>query len=144
MYVLDASVYAPLILQYGAKLIKRLREMKITTLDLAIYEACNVFWKQHTKAHKIDRNEAIVACKVSKALTRYIILYKITDLDIEEAVKIAIDNNITFYDASYIALAKKLNTPIATEDKDIKSAAPNYNIKVLNLQQLINILEKKN
>ncbi|RLE75090.1 MAG: hypothetical protein DRJ44_06435 [Thermoprotei archaeon] len=84
----------------------------------------------------------MVACRVSKALTRYVTVYKVIDLDVEETIKIAIDNNITFYDASYITLARELGAPIATEDKDIKNVAPGYNIKVLDYHQLMSILEK--
>jgi len=142
MYVLDASVYAPLILQYGARLIGMLRKVEVATLDLAVYETCNVFWKQHVKIRRISRGEAMVACRVSKALTRYVTVYKVIDLDVEETIKIAIDNNITFYDASYITLARELGAPIATEDKDIKNVAPGYNIKVLDYHQLMSILEK--
>lgn len=142
MYVLDASVYAPLILQYGARLIGMLRKVEVATLDLAVYETCNVFWKQHVKIRRISRDEAMVACRVSKALTRYVTVYKVIDLDVEETIKIAIDNNITFYDASYITLARELGAPIATEDKDIKNVAPGYNIKVLDYHQLMSILEK--
>ncbi len=142
MYVLDASVYAPLILQYGARLIGMLRKVEVATLDLAVYETCNVFWKQHVKVRRISRDEAMVACRVSKALTRYVTVYKVIDLDVEETIKIAIDNNITFYDASYITLARELGAPIATEDKDVKNVAPDYNIKVLDFHQLMSILEK--
>ena len=142
MYVLDASVYAPLILQYGARLIGMLMKVEVATLDLAVYETCNVFWKQHVKVRRISRDEAMVACRVSKALTRYVTVYKVIDLDVEETIKIAIDNNITFYDASYITLARELGAPIATEDKDVKNVAPDYNIKVLDFHQLMSILEK--
>ena len=142
MYVLDASVYAPLILQYGARLIGMLRKVEVATLDLAVYETCNVFWKQHVKVRRISRDEAMVACRVSKALTRYVTVYKVIDLDVEETIKIAIDNNITFYDASYITLARELGAPIATEDKDVKNVAPDYNIKVLDFHQLMSVLEK--
>jgi predicted nucleic acid-binding protein len=34
-------------------------------------------------------------------------------------VTIAIDNNITVYDATYIALAQSIRAAVATEDSDI-------------------------
>ena len=142
MYIIDASVYAPLIITYGKDLIEKLKRVKFIILDLTIYEVCNAFWKEHTKLHKISEEEAIMACKVAKALSRYVTLYSVTDLNTAEVMKIAIENNITFYDASYIALAYKLKTPIASEDHDILVVAPKYNIKAIRLNELINMLEQ--
>jgi len=142
MYVIDASVYAPLIITYGRDLIEKLRKIKSVILDLSLYEACNVFWKEHVKLHKISEEEAITACKAVKALSRYITLYSVTDLDTAEVMKIAIENSITFYDASYIVLAHKLKAPIASEDNDIITVAPKYNIRVIRLNELANILEQ--
>jgi len=141
-YIIDASVYAPLIVIYGRDLIEKLRKIEFIILDLTVYESCNAFWKEHMKFHKISRDEALIACKVVKALTRYMILYKVIDLNIEEAMKIAIENNITFYDSSYIALALKLKSPIISEDRDIISTAPKYGVEVVRLNQIINILKR--
>ncbi|RLG73744.1 MAG: hypothetical protein DRO23_08310 [Thermoprotei archaeon] len=143
MYVIDATVYAPLVIIYGKNLVKALKKVKPAILDLTIYEVCNVFWKQHVKFHRISREEAKIACKTSKNLARYLTLYSIRDIDAEETIEIAIENNITFYDASYITLAKNLKTPIASEDKDILNTAPKYNIKTIKLNQLINILKQE-
>ena len=142
MNIIDASVYALLIITYGEDLIEKLKRVKPIILDLTIYEVCSVFWKEHTKLHKISEEEATTACKVAKPLSRYVTLYSITDLDTAEAMKIAIENNITFNNASYIALAYKLKTPIASEDHDILAVAPKYNIKAIRLNKLINMLEQ--
>jgi len=142
MYIIDASVYAPLIITYGKDLIEKLRKIRPIILDLTLYEICNAFWKEHIKLHKISKEEAIIACSASKALSRYITLYSIIDLDIDKVMKMAIENDITFYDASYIALAHKLKTSIASEDHDIITVAPKYNIRVIRLNELINILEQ--
>ena len=39
--------------------------------------------------------------------------------DIKNITKIAVKNNITFYDAAYIYIAKKHNYTLVTEDKDL-------------------------
>ena len=57
-------------------------------------------------------------------------------------MKIAIENNIAFYDASYIALARELKTSIASENHDILTVAPKYNVRVIRLNELINMLER--
>ncbi|MEM0048507.1 MAG: type II toxin-antitoxin system VapC family toxin [Ignisphaera sp.] len=63
------------------------------------------------------------------------------DLDVEEVMRIAIENNITFYDSSYIALAQKLKAPISTEDKDIISVAPRYGVKIIRLHELMDLIK---
>ena len=140
VYVIDASVYAPLIVTCGKDLIRAMREIEFILLDLTVYEACNAFWKEYKKLHKINEDEAIRACMISKALTQYSKLYRITDLDIEDVMRIAVENNITVYDSSYIALSRKLKASIATEDKDIITLAPKYNIKAIRLHELMNLM----
>ncbi len=61
-------------------------------------------------------------------------------MDINDVINIAINNNITVYDASYIALAKQLEMPITSNDKDILSNAPKYNIQVYSLDQFLKII----
>ncbi len=141
-YIIDASVYAPLIIAYGRPLIEKLRKVKFIVLDLTIYEVCNAFWKECLKLRRMREDETLIACKVAKSLLRYVTLYKVTDLDVEEVIRIAIENNITFYDSSYIALACKLKSPIASEDRDIIDVAPRYGIEVIRLNQLLDILKQ--
>lgn len=46
MYVIDASIYAPLIAIGGKDLVKAIRELGFVLLDLTVYEVCNAFWKK--------------------------------------------------------------------------------------------------
>ena len=140
LYVIDASIYAPLIAICGKDLVKAIRELEFVLLDLTVYEACNAFWKEYRKLRKISRDEAIKACMVSKALTQYTKLYRVTDLDVGKVMELAVENNITFYDSSYIALAQKLKAPISSEDQDIVAIAPRYGIKVIRLRELMNLI----
>ena len=142
VYVVDASVYAPLVVLFGRGLIEALRKTRIVILDLTVYESCNAYWKECVKFHRMHENEALIACRASKMLIQYINLHKITDLDVDEIMKIAIENNITFYDASYILLARELKAPIVSEDNDIVNIAPKYSIKVYGLKHLLNVLKQ--
>lgn len=56
-------------------------------------------------------------------------------------MKIAMENDITFYDSSYIALAHKLKAPIASEDQHIITVAPKYDIKVIRLRELMDLMK---
>jgi len=133
-------VYAPLIATSGRGLIRVMRELEFAILDLTVYEVCNAFWKEHTKHRRISLDEATWACSISKALTRYAKLYRITDLNTEEVMRIAVENNITFYDSSYIALAREIKAPISSEDRDIIAVAPKYGVSVIRLHELMNLI----
>jgi len=139
-YILDASVYVPLIATIGTRLLKIIKEINFIILDLTIYETCNAFWKSWTKLHKISKEEAIKACRMAQFIANKLKLYHYEDLDFEKVIEIAIDNNITVYDAAYITLGLMLNIPIASEDEDIKQVAPKYNVKVIGLNELLKIM----
>ena len=119
-----------------------LKELRAAILDLTVYEVCNVFWKECVKLHRIDREEAELACSISRELSRYLTLYRVSDLDLEHVMEIAIENSITFYDASYIALAQKLRASIASEDSDILRVAPRYSISTARLDQLLELCKE--
>lgn len=65
VYVIDSSIYTPLIAICGKDLVKAIRELGSILLDLTIYETCNAFWKEYRKLHKINIDEAIQAFHVS-------------------------------------------------------------------------------
>ena len=103
-----------------------------------MYELGNVFWK----------HPQITAEKARIFIKRFLDL-KVTLIDIfsdnnllKRSCNISKNEDITFYDASYIALAHKLKTSIASEDHDILTVAPRYNIRVIRLNELINMLEQ--
>ena len=76
-----------------------------------------------------------------KLVRPYQNMFKIIDLDVRDIIEIAISNNITFYDSSYIALAQKLKAPIVSEDKDIIGIAPKYCLEVIRLHEFLRILQ---
>ncbi len=139
VYVLDASVYAPLIVVKGSELLELIKNNSIAVLDLTVYETCNVFWKEHVKLHRITREEALKTCRVAKKLALRAQLYSIGDLDAERVMEIAVNSNITFYDASYVALAERLGAVVASEDRDILRAAPDYGLETARLTDLLRL-----
>ncbi len=137
MLVVDANVYAPLIVALHKRFLEVAQRYSFAILDLTIYETCNAFWKEHVKLRRISFEEAVKACLAAKMLTKWLKVYRFEDLDFEMIARIALENNITVYDASYIALAITLKTQIASEDKDIVSVAPKYKVSVVRLYELL-------
>jgi len=53
------------------------------------------------------------------------------DNEITEILQIAIENNLTFYDASYIYLARKYRLKIVTQDQDLLRFPESINVENL-------------
>jgi predicted nucleic acid-binding protein len=78
---------------------------------------------------------------VAKNFTTRLKIYEFSDIDIEKAVTIAMDNNVTVYDATYIALAQSIRVALATEDSNIIQVAPRYEITTLRLEDIFKLVE---
>ena len=69
--------------------------------------------------------------EIGTALNKYgFEVYELEGRIKEFAIEIAIENNITIYDASYIALAKHLNTILYTADEELIQKFPNSTIHI--------------
>jgi len=132
--VVDSSVVVKWInsqneshLQQADKLLKANQrgELKLYVPELTKYEVGNVLWKKG-----LDRPTA----KASLATLYSLPLNFVSQDEIQakETVEIAIENGITFYDASFITLAKYLDTPLITDNP--KHQKKNMGITVIPLQ----------
>ena len=116
MIVADSSAIAALILKEPGweKLATRLS--KAVSTELAVKEVINaviIAWQQG----RINKEELKLKLEALKLLIdKNIKIIPQTKL-ITEATEIAINNNITIYDAIFISLAKTQNLPLLTKDK---------------------------
>lgn len=78
---------------------------------------------------------------LAKNSTTRLKIYEFSDIGIEKAVTIAMDNNVTVYDATYIALAQSIRVALATEDSNIIQVAPRYEITTLRLEDIFKLVE---
>ncbi|MET1159545.1 MAG: type II toxin-antitoxin system VapC family toxin [Thermoprotei archaeon] len=134
MIVLDASFLVKLILsEEGSRKARDLTRLWIRkgemllTIDLALPEALNAVWKHALKIHDIDKGEAIEAVKDLLKLWTKLRIHSSKEIA-EEAFKLALDEDITVYDALYIQLAKSTGAGLATFDKKIAEIAMKHNI----------------
>ena len=96
--------------------VEKLREPKTTRL--IFYELGNVLWKESKIFKRFSSAEA-------QAMLKDWILWIECNFDIYEpdwhsTLSIALDTGLSYYGASYLWLAKKVNEPIVTADKDLK------------------------
>ncbi len=128
MYCIDSSILAAFVVKEEGwkKLIKYLVDG--VTIDLAFKETLNVIWKKAKLLNEeIDIKNALL--KIKK-LRKVLIIYPQEELH-DLALEISLENNISIYDALFIALALNENLTLVTKDKRQKEVAEKLNIDVI-------------
>jgi predicted nucleic acid-binding protein len=82
--------------------------------SLTEYEIGNVLWKENQQ--KKLKNPRRIATIFSEAVRP---MQKIEIDSIADVLAIAIERNLTFYDASYVHIAEKQNLKLVTQDTDL-------------------------
>mgnify|MGYP000123676372 CR=1 FL=1 len=131
-YLIDTSALYPLILTLRDKIL--LHTDILFALDLTIYEVGNALWREYRRGR--IKNLKTTVPLFQEALNSINTL-KIDNID--EVLKIAIDKNITFYDASYIYVAEKTGLKLVTEDKEILEKYGN----AINLKKMLEEIGEK-
>jgi predicted nucleic acid-binding protein len=93
------------------------------TVELARYELGNIIWKNYFLQAKISKEESKMIAKAVKHTLRVMEVLQIVDKE-EQILETAAELNITFYDASYVYLAKEKNLQLITEDLRLKKKIP--------------------
>jgi predicted nucleic acid-binding protein len=140
-YLLDISALLPLITRRGKQLIIEASREDLATTDLAIYEACNSLWKLSTLLKQISLEDAVDTADTIKDLTiRGVIKQvKFKKLDFSSTLRMANEEGLTFYDASYVAAAESSEATLVTEDEKLKKTANKF-VKTVTYSDLENKL----
>ncbi len=128
IYLIDTSALYPLIRRLGTRIAYYIDQLVV--LDLTIYEVGNTIWKEYRKG-QIENLEDTVEM-FSKILDNMKTI-SISPDEIEGVLEIALRNNITFYDASYIYASLKYSLKLVSEDEDIRGNYP----QAIGVEQLI-------
>jgi len=117
-YLMDTSALYPLLISgnpFNAE------ECAVTSLTE--YEVGNVLWRENQQ--KKLKDPARIAVIFSETLAP---LRKLEIDSLKNVLQVAIERNLTFYDASYVYLAEKENLKLVTADNDLlkkcKTAIP--------------------
>jgi len=105
------------------------------TVELARFELNNILWKRRTLLRDVGDEEVT---RLAKVLKRVLDLMNVVSIRCcEEAVlDVAGRLNLTFYDASYVYVAREKGLPLVTEDHGLKLRAGGY-VEVLSLDDLL-------
>ncbi|MCW3982673.1 MAG: type II toxin-antitoxin system VapC family toxin [Candidatus Bathyarchaeota archaeon] len=125
-YLFDASA-----------IFKAIKENKIEalagnyTIELARYELGNILWKEHTLHATLSEQEAKALAKTVNHTLSIMGIIETVGYE-EEILQTAINQKITYYDASYAHIAKTKQLKFITEDtRLIKKITPTTNITSL-------------
>ncbi|MBS7638126.1 type II toxin-antitoxin system VapC family toxin [Candidatus Bathyarchaeota archaeon] len=132
-YVIDTSVAAKLFIKEDYS--ERAREifeghvsgyLKLLAPKLLIYELGNVFWKHP----QIDHERAYLFIKKFMDLKINLINVFSDDDLLRKICYLSESKNITFYDATFIAIAEKYETKLITADDYLYKKVPEISIHV--------------
>jgi len=143
-HLLDASALIPIVTRRGKHLLIEASRENIATTDLAIYEACNSLWKLATLLKIISLEDALNVAAVLKDLSANKIIQTVTfdKLDFSRILERACKEQLTFYDASYIAAAESMKAVLVTEDEKLRRAASKY-VKTITYSNLERRLKRE-
>jgi len=114
-YLLDASALYGLVAHYHRWIGHR---EKLAILHLTVYEVGNALWKE-ARAGRLPWREA------AGALSRMLSSLKMLDNPpIEKVLEVAVERDLTFYDASYAYVAETLGLSLVTQDRELLKKSP--------------------
>lgn len=93
------------------------------TIDLALYEIGNAVWKQVHLTKKLDQSQGE---KIILSASMLIEKMRHTNTDVVNVLKLAVKENLTFYDASYLQVAYSTKSELVTDDKKLRDKAEKY------------------
>jgi len=134
--VLDASFLAKVVLEEeGSRAARRLLRgwleagEPLHTVDLAYAELVNVLWKHAAKIGDLEPGQALEALEDLDRLWRLLDVHPAPELA-RDALRIAVEENVTGYDALYLAAATRYGGPLATFDQRLAAAAHRLGVTV--------------
>lgn len=129
-YLLDASALYPLVLKLGEGLIRY--SNRFAVLDITIYEVGNTIWKEFRRGR--IKNVGIV-CKLFEEVFNVVHILR-PQMPLDKVVELAVSENLTFYDAAYLYVARAHGVKLVTEDSDLQRFS-----EAINTDQLLKELQ---
>jgi predicted nucleic acid-binding protein len=124
-YLLDASALVPLITKFGKDLIAKAAKDWFLTTDLAVYEACNTLWKMSSLLGFISLEDGLETVAIIRELTERdtIHLIGVSKVELAATLRLAAEQKLTFYDASYVTVAEDQRAALVTQDRELSDIA---------------------
>ena len=134
-YIFDASAVGVVLERLKARGLKYLKGA--TTLDLALYELGNLFWKACYSKKAIGEEEALEGAKSLAKVFELMRREQLRAEDAESVMVLALRLGLTFYDASYLHLAKSRGGVFVTEDAALLNGAKAVGVKAIRVEEYL-------
>ena len=94
------------------------------TIPLAEYEAGNAIWKKVANTRTLGTEEGL---SLISALSRVLALMDKAEIgDASDVLNVALEENITYYDASFLSATMSSKAELVTEDEKLIAAAKGH------------------
>lgn len=134
-YLLDASSLMLLIKKADVQeAVKKLQEAAV--LDLTYYEVGNIIWKESALTKFLTLKEADRFGRMAQEIIAKVKQINSKETAFMKILEIARNENLSFYDSSYVHSAKEKDLTLITEDKRLKEKAKKY-VDVRDAQALL-------
>lgn len=134
MIVIDSSVFSKFLLKEEGwkKVIPYLDpSLEPHAVDMLLIETTNAVWKYMKKYKVITREQAMGLYKqMTKLIEEKIITLEPGKKYLQEALKIAMDYDISIYDGLFLAQARNLKAKLITSDKRQGDVAREIGVEV--------------
>ncbi len=112
LYLLDASAVYPIILRMKEEAMKFSHIFSV--LDLTFYEVGNVLWKEFRRGRLEDWKTVV---EMFEEFFSEVGVRRMPDMG--DILELAVNENLTFYDASYLVAARENGMKLVTGDRDL-------------------------
>ena len=133
MIVIDSSAFSKFLMKEEdwEKVIPYLDpSLEPHAMDMLIIETTNVIWKYMRKYKLITREQALGLYEQMKKLVKEeVIILEPSEKYLQEALKIAVDYDISIYDSLFLTQAKNLRAELITSDKRQEEVAREIGIE---------------
>jgi predicted nucleic acid-binding protein len=125
--VSDTNIFLAVVLNESERdhIIQLTSEAEVVAPDILPYEIGNALSAMY-KRKQITSKEALSAQRATSNIS-----VRLLAIDIQEALKLALEFNIYAYDAYFLQCAKSLSVPLLTLDNRMKQVADELNITLL-------------
>ena len=105
-------------------------------LDLTSYEVGNALWKINKLIDKTDKSMALEAINQASPLLAQMEVLKVDGEELGSVMEVAYESGLSFYDSSYLQVARSKGLTLVTEDTNLLRSASKYGVQCLRIKDL--------
>ena len=133
-YVIDSSSLLKAFFTKEDAVDEVVEESVVSTLTF--FEVGNIIWKRRDESINADnRDQLQTKAEVIGNTLKGISELSFDRTELKDVLNISLDLNVSFYDASFVYLAKRENLALLTEDRGLSAKADRLGLRTLSLEE---------